>query len=359
MPEAKNWLADAKYEDKHQLLPVNSEITVDEWFEFWKTNLLVGLSWNTIRNYNERYQRNIKPVIGRMKMVDVKPMHSKLIFNQMMDDYAGSTIRQTYITMGVMFRAAIDNGIILKHPLDGVKFSKPVRASSDIKFLSREEQEAFLEVAKCSHNYYQYMLILETGLRTGEMIGLTWDVIDWEKRTLTINKTMEFRYKQKFWRAGPPKSISSYRTIPLTNRAYTILRILYEARKSRKESEQLNQTLEFIDRKTGLLRTMNLKDLVFVNYRTGMPAKNSSYDTHLYKLCDEAGIKRFCMHALRHTYATRAIEAGVQPKVLQKLLGHSSIQMTMDRYVHVTEESMLDAIQAFEMGKQKELKVAI
>ena len=56
-----------------------------------------------------------------------------------------------------------------------------------------------------------------------------------------------------------------------------------------------------------------MRDLVFINWRTGEPAKNSSYDTHLYKLCDEAGIERFCMHALRHTYATRAIEKG-KPK---------------------------------------------
>ena len=93
-----------------------------------------------------------------------------------------------------------------------------------------------------------------------------------------------------------------------------------------------------------------MRDLGFVNWRTGEPAKNSSYDTHLYKLCDEAGIKRFCMHALRHTYATRAIERGVQPKVLQQLLGHASIKTTMDRYVHVTDESLVNAIRQFQQA---------
>ena len=97
-----------------------------------------------------------------------------------------------------------------------------------------------------------------------------------------------------------------------------------------------------------------MRDLVFINWRTGEPAKNSSYDTHLYKLCDEAGIEKFCMHALRHTYATRAIESGVQPKVLQKLLGHASIKTTMDRYVHVTNDSMSKAVLQFEKVQQNQ-----
>lgn len=235
LPEARNWLADAQYADRHNGLPTCSTITVDAWFQFWIENLIRDLAPNTIRNYRDRYVHNIKPVLGNMMLCDVKPMHCKAVFNSMEAHYAGSTIRQTYITIGTMFKAALINDMIIKHPLEGVKVNKPLRAPDDIHFLTIDEQTKFLEVAQRSHNW-----------------------------------------------------------------------------------------------------------------RTGEPAKNSSYDTHLYKLCDEAGIERFCMHALRHTYATRAIERGMQPKVLQKLLGHASIKTTMDRYVHVTDDSLVDAVAQFQ-----------
>ena len=205
-----------------------------------------------------------------------------------------------------------------------------------------------MEAAKSSHNYIQYALILETGLRTGELIGLTWDVINWENRTLTVNKTMEFRHKQQCWRAGPPKTATSYRTIPLTDKAYHLLLELYKLRDTQKKSKELSQILTFTDRRSGQSSTLVMYDLVFINFRTGLPAKNSSYDTHLYKLCEKAGIEPFSMHTLRHTYATRAIESGMQPKVLQQLLGHASIQTTMDTYVHVTEDSLAQAVRQFE-----------
>ena len=109
---------------------------------------------------------------------------------------------------------------------------------------------------------------------------------------------------------------------------------------------------------------LSWRDLVFINWRTGEPAKKQVPTIHIYiKLCDEAGIKRFCMHALRHTYATRAIERGVQPKVLQQLSGHASIKTTMDRYVHVTDESLVNAIRQFQQAtppvKQKGRKKGV
>ena len=348
IPEARNWIEESKYADKHEGIFVPTETTVDEWFEFWIENIVGDLAPNTLRNYRERYTFNIQPVIGKMAIANVKPMHCKKVLLQMDETYAGSTIRQTYIAMGTMLKAALMNDLIIKHPMNGVRYTKPVRAKDDIKFLTREEQRIFLEAAKRSHNYNQYALILETGLRTGELIGLTWDAIDFEKRTLTVNKTLEYRHKQGYWRAGPPKTPQSYRTIPLTERAHNILKEIWDNREYRKKSPLLSETLEYIDRRTGATSQLVMGDLVFINWRTGEPAKNSSYDTHLYKLCDEAGIKRFCMHALRHTYATRAIEAGMQPKVLQKLLGHASIKTMVDRYVHVATESLLEAIRQFE-----------
>ena len=350
LPEARNWLAEAQYKESHELVTDHSILTVDMWFAYWIENLICDLASNTRRNYRERYKSNIQPVIGTMFMSDVRPMHCKAVLNRMEAEYAGSTIRQVYITMGTLFKSALMNGIIGKHPMDGVRYTKPLRAVDDIKFLSLEEQAKFLEAAKRSHNYRQYALLLETGLRTSELIGLTWDSISWEKRTLTVNKTLEYRHKQGCWRAGPPKTQKSYRTIPLTDRAYSILRECYEERDVRKASEVLTQTLEYLDRRTGQKMYLTMRDLVFVNWRTGEPAKNSSYDTHLYKLCDEAGFRSFCMHALRHTYATRAIESGMPPKVLQKLLGHASIKTTMDRYVHVTDDSLVSAVRQFELS---------
>lgn len=150
--------------------------------------------------------------------------------------------------------------------------------------------------------------------------------IDFKNKTLTISRTMEYRYKVGEWRIEPPKSESGYRTVPLTDEAIRILKAQKEKNSKIKviPMEWANQVLEWADQ-------------VFL-CRKGEPVKNSTYDTALFKICDKVGIKRFSMHVLRHTFATRCIEAGMMPKTLQKILGHSNIGITMNLYVHITED---------------------
>lgn len=116
---------------------------MDSWFDYWITNIVGDLAPNTIRNYRERYQHNIQPLLGCMLLTDVKPMHCKLVLNRMDEYYAESTIHQTFIAMGTMFKSALMNDMIAKHPMNGVRYTKPVRAVNDIKFLTLMSKNGF------------------------------------------------------------------------------------------------------------------------------------------------------------------------------------------------------------------------
>lgn len=322
-------------------------ITVDEWFEFWMATFKSLLSPNTQRNYRERYTRNVKPYIGKMQMCDVKAMHCQKLLNRMKKDYTVSTMYQTYICMGSMFRSACENDVIGRHPLDGVTMPQG-KPKSAIRALTVKEQLAFTQAIKGKANEPQFQIMLQTGLRTGEMMGLTWDCVDFEERMITVNKQIEYRYEQGKWRAMPPKSMAGYRRIPMTTGVYEILRTLYQKRNDRKWSTLMEEYLEYYDYYTDEMKRLWMNNLVFISRRSGEPVKNSAYDTYLDKICDQAGIKRFSMHVLRHTFATRCIERGVSAKALQRLLGHANIATTLDIYVHFSDEYLIEAMRVFE-----------
>lgn len=265
LQECRKWYADARFEDEHG---------------------------------------GINASIGSMLLSEVKPMHCQHVLNQMKDSYKTFIIYQTRITLYCMFADAVENDVAFKNPVTkAVKYNigeepKTVRA------LTVEEQRKFLEAAKGSSNYNQYAFILQTGLRTGEVIGLKWPDIDWEKRVLHIQRSMEYRHSVGEWRIGEPN----------------------------KEAKVVN---------------MQFTEFVFL-CRKGEPTKNSAYDTTLFKLCDKAGIPRFSMHVLRHTMATRCIEGGMRPKTLQVIPGHSNVGIPMNLYVHVTEDERAKEVERTE-----------
>ena len=327
--EAKKWLEDAKYEDKHNNIGASSQMTVDAWFDYWITEIKAPtVRFNTVRNYTERYNINIKPYLGNMIISEVKAMHCQNVLNAMADKYKGSTIEQCRITMCSMFYYAAINGIIPISPISKI-VKLPKKVEKKVRFLTVEEQNKFLQQAEGSAYYHQFLLVLQTGLRTGELVGLKWEDLDFENRKITVSRSMEFRYGYQEFKIGEPKSKHGYRTIPMTQTAYDILK--------RKASEV--ETRYVCDKKYA--------DFVFL-CRKGSPIKNSTYDTALYKLTEKAGIEHISMHTLRHTFATRCIEAGMRPKTLQGILGHANIDITMNLYVHNTEEEKEKEIKKFE-----------
>lgn len=320
LQEVKQWLADATYIDQHSDLDQATDMLVDAWFDYWIGIKKQTVRPNTVRNYSERYERNIKGGIGNKLLTDVKPIHCQKIFSDMADEgYKTTTIYQTRIALYNMFEFARENDVLIANPCKKSLKSDMGKPSDKKEALTIDVQKKFLEAVVGYSYENQYRFVLQTGLRTGELIGLKWSDIDFENHTMKIERTMEYRYKVGEWRVGPPKSKSGYRTIPLTDEAIRIL----ENQRSK------NKSLKLVP--------IEWKDIVFL-CRKGTPVKNSTYDTGLFKYCDRVGIPRFSMHVLRHTFATRCIEGGMKPKTLQKILGHSNIGITMNLYVHIIED---------------------
>ena len=320
LQEVRQWLADATYIDKHSDLDQAADMLVDAWFEYWIGIKKQTVRPNTVRNYSERYERNIKSVIGNKLLTDVKPVHCQKIFSNMAEEgYKTTTIYQTRIALYNMLEFAKENDVLINNPCKKSVKSDMGKPSEKKEALTIDVQKKFLEAVVGYSYENQYRFVLQTGLRTGELAGLKWSDIDFKNRTMKIERTMEYRYSVGEWRVGPPKSKSGYRTIPLTDEAIRIL----ENQKAK------NKSLKLVP--------IEWSDTVFL-CRKGTPVKNSTYDTGLFKYCDRIGIPRFSMHVLRHTFATRCIEGGMKPKTLQKILGHSNIGITMNLYVHITED---------------------
>lgn len=319
LQECKQWYADATYEDEHTDLTRPSELTVDAWFENWYKTKESTTKPNTHSSYKTRYKKDIQEVIGYMQLTEVKPMHCQLIFNKMAEkNRSNNTMNSTRIVLHNLFELAQANDIIHQNPCHKLVKSNIGIEKEEKEALTKEEHQRFLEIIRGCKYENQYRFVLQTGLRAAELVGLKWSDIDFKGRKIKVTQITYFHNESTI--SGTPKSKSSIRVIPLTDEAIRLLKL---------EKEKMS-SLKVIP--------IEWKDYVFLNPRNGEPILTSRYDETIYRLCDKNHFKRISMHILRHTFATRCIEGGMKPKTLQKIMGHSSITVTMNRYVHTTEE---------------------
>ena len=319
LQEARKWLADSIFLDEHSNPMYPGNMTCNAWFATWIEMKKTSVRPGTIEVYTSYYNNTVKDIIGDMQLSDVKPIQCQMILSKMAErGYHQGTIKHTRIVLYGMFEAARENDIIISNPMKRslkIEIGKPAKVR---EALSLEDQKKLFKTL-IGHKYEnQYCFAMQTGLRVGELVGLKFEDADLKNRTLRIRRTMKYDHTSKEWRSGPPKSAAGNRTIPLTDLAIDILK---------KQKEQ-NSKLKVVP--------LEFREYVFID-ESGL-IKYGSYDSALGWVCKKIGIKPITMHNLRHTFATRCVQSGMAPKTLQTILGHSTINVTMDLYVHTTEE---------------------
>lgn len=329
--ELRKQLAEA-ITDNSNFISVKENVTLDDWFKRWmEIYKEKSVRPNTKREYTHIYQKNISPYIGsRIINTLVKSDIQQLIDMASDSGYAYERQSKIKVILRDMLQRAVEDNCAVNNPVSGIK----LRADKEIKAkaLSLEEQNVFFDY--CRNTFYDnlFNVAVNTGLRPGELFALNIDDIDLNEGIINIDKTLVYQKyltdSRKEFHLEPPKTKQSYRKVPINSVCKEYLKRQLEQKKiiSSKRPKQQN-------------------DFLFVT-KFNTPLNSQIYADAIRAVIREINLLRpfddqfpiFSGHTLRHTFATRCFEAGVDAKVVQSYLGHASLKMTMDLYTHVTNE---------------------
>lgn len=283
----------------------------------YNTNTVSSNTYRRDRQTIQQIEKTCKLIID-MPIQKITTSHILKVFPNI-TEYSNNTIVKIYRLINKVFKIAISDRLIQFNPMESEKIMRPKSKKEDeeIKALTVEEQKKFVGILETEEHKYKYILLLQlyTGMRIGEVLALSTKDIDYKKGTITINKTLSRNEEDKIILGNTTKTENSKRIIYISERVKNILNKIQE-----------NQVINI----NGFLFYDNIKDS-FVT-----PSEVNSY---LRRLNEKHNItSRLHTHVLRHTFATRNIEAGVSAKVLQQILGHKNINTTLDTYTSVFSE---------------------
>lgn len=355
LSEIRQKLRKEQYEDEKKLNVVSSDMTLDEWYEMWRSTCKKNCRDTTSDNYANAYNR-IRESLGWRKMSSINLIIMQQAFNELKTDCSRKDTRKVLIDI---YNKAIDADIILKNiPMQVNPIVANDHNPEEPRVLTLEETEWFLEEAEHYRYYNPFCFALETGLRIGEILALKWSDIDFDHQVIHVRRTLVYvkckdemnpNYGKMINAFHEPKTDKGKRKIPMTLRAYQILK----RQKVWKE--------ELLKKTDGKKALEGFEDLVFVTTRN-TPIRQTDTDLVMQlisKRIEEKheGFKPLTPHTLRHTFATRCIERGMNPKTLQVIMGHSSVNITMNLYCHVTEDTLFTEMEKFETGSQNDTNV--
>lgn len=324
--EVHEKMIQTKYELNNQIYIEPSNMYVSEWARYWLENFKKPeLMDSTYEKYYRLIKVRIVEPFKYIKLKDLNSIEIQSYLNKLQsEDLTDRYIASIYKKLNAMLKKAVDLDLIRKNPCTGVVLPKSGNQKK-VNVFTKEEQNRF--VKQCEKDFYGkiFIFLLGTGMRIGEALALTWNDIDFEKEFINVCKTATEVYG-KVVVHNKTKTPAGKRNIPISQKIKNLLQELYN-----EQNKELNTSqLVFYDKNYNHIKSSNLR----------------------YKLkarCKKANVTCLNIHALRHTFATRAIEQNINIKVLSTILGHSDISITLNTYSHALEEFQKETLKKIDI----------
>ncbi len=305
-----------------------NRVTLGEWLDKWlETYQKPKVALSTYAMQETLTRVHIKPVLGRTLLSKLKPIDIQNFYTQRLNSGAvnggglsSQSVRHMHNILHAALKQATRENLVIRNVAGAVSAPRVIKLK-EMEPLSREDVRRFLITARNDRLYAAFLLDLATGLRRGELLGLKWEDIDLNNSTIQVRRSLQRVRKDGVNRLEftSLKTAKSKRFIPFPQEALKELK----SHKTRQAREKLL-----------LGQSYQENSLVFAT-ADGKPLDPNNFFRRWASLLKKAGLKHTRFHNVRHTFASMLLEAGEHPKVVQELLGHSKVSMTLDTYSHV------------------------
>ena len=306
--------------------PKEDRYTFNQVFELWKNNYELTVKESTFVKVMSQYEFHILPIFGSKFIDDISVIDIQNYANDKVNNFVN--YRNLITNISRIFDYAVNIGLIDANPTKRISIPKRKISVGDNKkqnYYTKIELKQFLDLSRKQQPYYIYaffQLLAYSGCRKGEILGLQWRSVSFKDNHINIIQTLASGKDNRLY-LEQPKTKNSKRIVSLDKQTMEVLK--HWKKEQRKMMFQLGYN------------TMNDEQLVFSNIENSF-LQVSKPRKWMLQTIHKNNLKEISIHGFRHTHATLLLEAGVSPKVISERLGHSSIQITLDLYSHVTEE---------------------